>query len=463
MKKGINRVILIVIIMIVLLIGLETKSKAALSVRTSKSTVNPGESFSVTVSVSSNEAGHINLSISNGSLSSTNIDLMSTSSVTVAGTARDAGTINISASGLVANYDTATEKEQKASTTITVQKPSTPSSGGTDVKDPVVGPKPASNPTNTTKPTPKPAAEQEKKSNDATLDSLLIEEGTFTPEFSKDVKEYSMEVENSVTELNVTANLSDFKAAVTIDGNKELKVGENIVTIKVVAEDGTVTEYIVKVNRKRENLALNSLKIYYLDENNETQEIYFTPEFSKEVLEYSVDNLSYLINSLKFDAVPNIEGAVVEITGNENLKEGENVITITITLPAQNEGEEDEVIVYTVKVNKEPKPVLTLMGRIKNWFGGIGSAISTWYKNNQYMIIISSLSLCSACMAGLAVYLIIDYKKYKVLLAKVAEITKSNNTNDILVQETNLTETNNELEVNVEEPEKEVKTKGRHF
>lgn len=121
MKKKTVRLFIALGLTIFINILFSKNTNAALNISTSKTEVLAGESFSVTVSVDSSEAGAINLSATNASLSTSYVDLMSTNSATVTCTAGSSGTINISASGKVANYNTETENSQSASKTISIK------------------------------------------------------------------------------------------------------------------------------------------------------------------------------------------------------------------------------------------------------------------------------------------------------------------------------------------------------
>jgi len=57
-----------------------------------------------------------------------------------------------------------------------------------------------------------------------------------------------------------------------------------------------------------------------------------TPKFSKNITSYSVV-VSNDVNNINVVAVPEDSGAVVNVTGNNNLIEGSNVITISVTAP----------------------------------------------------------------------------------------------------------------------------------
>lgn len=63
-------------------------------------------------------------------------------------------------------------------------------------------------------------------------------------------------ITNGVDSLNITYELEDENSNVEIIGNKDLKVGENEITIKVTAENGEVQEYkiIVDKNSKTEDV-----------------------------------------------------------------------------------------------------------------------------------------------------------------------------------------------------------------
>lgn len=471
MNKKIIKFIVIIVIALAIYLSLTTTSNANLSISTSKSTVSSGESFSVTVSVSSNEAGAIRLSASNGTLSSTYVDLMSQPSVTISCTAGSSGTITINAAGKVANYSTETEEEQTASKSVQITVPQPSSGGGSSSSGNSSSGSSGSTSNrpsnNTSKPTTnnnqKPK-EEEKKSSDATLKGLVVEGYDLYPEFDAGTKEYNIKVPNDVTSVNIVPTANSDKATCNVEGNLEdLQVGANEFNVVVTAENGGLNSYKVTVTRAREGLSVTSIKLSYIDEEGNTKELVLNPEFVSDIYKYKVDNLSYLISKVDVDVLANLEEAKIEITGNEDLKEGENLITITVTMPSESE-EEDEVLTYEVIVNKEQEPKVTLLGKIKRWFKGLTGTVSTWFNNNLYKIINYSLASCSIAMIGLTVYLIVDYKKYRKLIEKIAEITRLNNSNAYTtetVEAVNLDKNDNLDDEDKEEPE--VKSKGRHF
>lgn len=486
MKKNIlNKISLIVLLAVAILLILSIKSYAAtsISISTSKASVSPGESFTVTVSAKG--AGPVSATVSNGSGSKT--DFLDNNSFSFTCTAGSSGSVTIYASGTLGDYDTVEDTSRSASKSVSIVQPSSntggsssggSSSGGSTTK------KPTTNNTTTTKPAEN---KEEKKSTDSSLSALTIEEGTITPEFNKDVKEYAITVPNEITKINITATPTDSKATVSITEYEELQEGENTITISVTAEDGTTkSDYIIKATRQRKELALEKLLIKYTNQNGEVVELPLAPEFISNIYEYSIGTLEYWVKSLDIEALTNIEGATIEIEGADSLHEGENIITITIknkiTIEPQEEGaeptEQEETKTYTIKFNRDAEP--TIIGKISNWFNGIFGGVSTWYTDNQEKVIFGALMFCIVALIGLSLYIIIDYKKYKELLIKIGKLNSLNNNKIEATVENKKTkniETTNNIEdiykdrkneTNIEETE-EQKNKndkpkgGRHF
>lgn len=480
MNKRISKSILIIGIIIIVGLLLTTVSNATLTITTSKSTVSPGESFNVTVSVGSNEAGAINLSASNGTLSQTYVDLMSQSSLTISCVAGSSGTITINASGLVANYASETEGTQSASKSVIIKQPTpttptTPNTPSTPTTKPSTNTptKPSTKPSNPSTPT------TSTKSSNSKLSSLQIAEGVITPEFNSNVREYAVMVPNEITKLSIAASQEHSRATVRIVGNEELQVGDNTVEIIVTAEDGSTSTYKIYATRALPELNLQTLSIYYIDENNQKVELKLEPQFVFNTYEYkSLEKLSYTVKELQVDAIANRENAKVEIIGNKEIKAGKNEITIKVTLPNEEGLEEQKT--YKITIEREDEPVivpLTTMQKIKNWFSGVGTSVGGWITANFDRIISGMLLIVAASFVGLTIYFAYDYKNYQRILAKLAEYNKENlnqrasvalnpemaniNENvepiDIAKDETEIQETN-------EKPDEEPKAiKGRRF
>lgn len=87
-------------------------------------------------------------------------------------------------------------------------------------------------------------------STNANLKSLITEPEMDKP-FRKNIREYNVDVDNKTNQLFITAVPADKKATVSITGNDSLKEGKNKVVIKVLAESGSVIEYIINVNKEK--------------------------------------------------------------------------------------------------------------------------------------------------------------------------------------------------------------------
>lgn len=151
-------------------------------------------------------------------------------------------------------------------------------------------------------------------------------------------------------------------SAVSTDGSKvsgvgdiALKAGTNIIKLGVSG-----TTYTLRINRMAEVEDTPNI----IDETEETQkqpeealalntlevkDFELTPEFSKDIYTYTIniDMEKNDLQQLEINAIANREDAKIEITGNENLKEGENIINITIS---SEDG--TETVTYQLKVNK---------------------------------------------------------------------------------------------------------------
>lgn len=184
------------------------------------------------------------------------------------------------------------------------------------------------------------------KSNDANLRDLKVDAEGMTPEFSRNVTEYYLIVDLSVEKVKVTATPADSKATVQVTGNDKLEEGENTIKITVTAEDGTKKEYIIHVTKTKDKEKANAnLKTLNIDGYD------LSPDFKPNIYNYTLA-LNEAIESLNVTAEAEKEKAKVKIEGNDDLKEGENLIEISVT------AEDGITIVkYKVKVFIDTKVV----------------------------------------------------------------------------------------------------------
>lgn len=166
------------------------------------------------------------------------------------------------------------------------------------------------------------------QSNNANLQVLRLNIEGMVPSFQTDVYDYDLTVENSVNDIEVLAVTENPNAQIKITGNNGLKQGVNTITIKTISEDKTQEKnYKIKVT-KTPNLELANTNLEILAIEN----ILLNPPFENSITKYNVQ-ISNETTKLNIFAVPENEQGKVEIKGNDNLKEGNNVITITVTAP----------------------------------------------------------------------------------------------------------------------------------
>ena len=198
---------------------------------------------------------------------------------------------------------------------------------------------------NSSTPDPTPST----KSSDATLKGITVTKGSLSPAFNKNTTSYTVEVDEEVTSIGITATPTDSKARAVGGGTKILSKGDNKYTITVTAEDGTQKTYTINVKRgktdeeegpkKSSNVNLKSLDVsgYTL-----------SPKFSKNTTSYSM-TVNNAITGLNVTALAEDEKATVEVVGTNNWKVGVNNVKITVT------AEDGSKKVYVVAVTRKDK------------------------------------------------------------------------------------------------------------
>lgn len=87
--------------------------------------------------------------------------------------------------------------------------------------------------------------EEEVLSNDSSLQYLMIE--NYGIEFKSDVYEYNLKIKNE-NKLKINYTTNDMHANVVVKGNENLK-NDSVISVLVTAEDGTTSEYSIKVEK----------------------------------------------------------------------------------------------------------------------------------------------------------------------------------------------------------------------
>lgn len=91
------------------------------------------------------------------------------------------------------------------------------------------------------------------KSANNYLKSLSIDGVKISPEFNKDKVEYTAVVSGDKEKINIKGEVEDEKSSVDGLGEKEIKEGINKLEIIVTAENGQTRKYIISITRKEKN------------------------------------------------------------------------------------------------------------------------------------------------------------------------------------------------------------------
>lgn len=187
-----------------------------------------------------------------------------------------------------------------------------------------------------------------KKSSNANLSNLGIKPNDFSG-FKPTITTYNVTVSEEVEEINVYATAQDSKATVSGTGKKQLENGKNTVSVVVTAEDGTSKTYTININKSgnaKDNAKSNNQDGSKGLSELKIEGLTLSPEFDTNTYEYTTKYIGE-DTKLNISAVATDSKFVVEVTGNEELKEGENIITILVSdLDGKN------VATYQVIVNK---------------------------------------------------------------------------------------------------------------
>lgn len=199
---------------------------ASFGASASAKTVKPNGTFSV--SIGGDAIGRVNLTVSNGTLS-TNSIWVEQNYQTVTVTAGSSGVVTVVATPVVGFSDADANLYSPGSRSISV----TISDGNVSTTKP-----------STT--TPSTTAPSVKKSNDNNLSSLTIEGATISPKFESDITEYEVNLNKDITSIKIEAGTSDPKAKISGVGDIKVKPGLNTIKIIVTAENGSKKEYTIK-------------------------------------------------------------------------------------------------------------------------------------------------------------------------------------------------------------------------
>ena len=383
---------------------------ASTSISATNLNIEPGQSTTISVSVSATEAYNLKLTADGGTLNGTtaNADAYgmekSENVISATFTASSEGTYKISVTGEITGSDLVKQNVSK-SVTITVKKQETA---------------PPSNPN-------PPLAV---KSSNANLSNLGIRPNDFTG-FKSGTISYNVSVPYSVSSIEVYANKAESVQTISGTGTKSLNEGSNVFNVVVTAEDGTQKTYTITVVRLAEEVqnnpdveeapkvkvALASLSI----KNGKINEA-----FSPDITEYSAE-INSDVTQLKVNATANTQDATIDIKYPEEIKEDEdNIVIITVK---SGDGEDEKVYTITVK-----KLVGTnAMGMTNNIIAG-AVASGNMSNNNKKTLsmgkIVFSGVIAIIAIVGIA-FAVLEYKKDKQENNETINFSGLNNETDI--------------------------------
>ncbi len=169
---------------------------------------------------------------------------------------------------------------------------------------------------------------KDNRSTDNYLESLTIKDVDIP--FNKHTLEYNVTVYYQVTKLDIMASAVDSKSKVEVL-NKDLFVGNNVVLIRVTAENEQVREYKLNIRRLSEDEKMS--------DNNKIENITIPGhdiDFKSDVTEYDISIFDEY--ALVFEIAMEDEKASYVIDGNRDLKDG-SVIKVTSTSESGKELE----------------------------------------------------------------------------------------------------------------------------
>lgn len=173
------------------------------------------------------------------------------------------------------------------------------------------------------------------KATSTNLKSLTVTPTGLSPAFSAGTTEYTMTVGSNIDKIEVNATAEDSNANVKVEGNKNITLGKNKITIIVTAGEETKTYHINVTKENKKQLQLSELLVDGQPLN---------PEFDSNIYEYTIEKTNTA--ELNITATPSSSSAEVEILGNTDFKVGENIVTILVK---SSNGE--DVTTYQITVN----------------------------------------------------------------------------------------------------------------
>ena len=198
-------------------------------------------------------------------------------------------------------------------------------------------------------------------------DSVPVKVTTSTKERLKIYNDKTKKTYNAKSGQSVNVQVVEGEQTITITLDTGYKTTRRIISTKEAEE--TPPNVIEEPKPEEVKVILKSLTVkgvkLVTEENEEEEKIdlILAPEFSSEVYEYTLNIPEEQNDITKLDivAIGDKEDFTIEITGNENLVDGENIITILVK---SKDGE--KTAEYKIKVNKVAKTVEAITEPVKD-------------------------------------------------------------------------------------------------
>ena len=250
-------------------------------------------------------------------------------------------------------------------------------------------------------------------------ESVSVQVDTSTKEGLKIYNDKTKMTYNAKSGQIINVQIVEGEQTLTITLDTGYKTTRRIISTK---EGEETPPNVIEEPTEEEKVILKSLSLKGV---NREEKVDFTlePEFSSEVYEYTLNipKEQNDITKLEIEAIADKEEFTVEITGNENLVDGENIVTIIVK---SKDGE--KTTEYKIKVNKEAKVVEAVTTPV------LDETPSTGEDNSKEMIKIAIVGFVTLiAVAGIA-FAIIEYKygKKKEEKASFASVGFENDDNE---------------------------------
>ncbi|MCI8331083.1 MAG: cadherin-like beta sandwich domain-containing protein [Bacilli bacterium] len=210
----------------IMLVSTIELNAATFSMSSSTKQISPNGTFSV--SVGGDCIGRVNLSVTNGTLSTSSV-WVEQGYTTVTVTAGSSGQVTITATPETGFSDSDANIYNPGSRSVTVN----------------IGTSSNTNTNNPSRPSTNTPTVQ--KSNDNNLSTITIDKGELSPSFNPSVQEYTINLGPNENAIKISATTAHNKAKVDGIGEKALTPGNNIIELTVTAENGNQKKYTIKV------------------------------------------------------------------------------------------------------------------------------------------------------------------------------------------------------------------------